>query len=61
LDTLTVDDFREAKALANPPFGVSDVTAAVMHLSATIDPTVVVDKNGNVVDPSWKAADDGES
>jgi dynein heavy chain len=56
LDTLSKKDFSEAKALTRPPPGVDDITAAVMHIVSGIDPLVPVDKNGRLMDKSWKAA-----
>eukprot|EP00920_Eleutheroschizon_duboscqi_P039681 GHVT01095307.1.p1 GENE.GHVT01095307.1~~GHVT01095307.1.p1 ORF type:complete len:1472 (-),score=182.88 GHVT01095307.1:1015-5367(-) len=56
LNTLNKKDFQEAKSLNKPPPGVDDITTAVMHLLATIDPSVEVDKQGRIKDRSWKAA-----
>ncbi|KAL8448487.1 hypothetical protein Emed_003748 [Eimeria media] len=65
LNTLNKKDFQEAKALNKPPPGVEDITAAVMHLLATIDPLIEagllksfpsVDKQGKLKDKSWKGA-----
>lgn len=42
LNTLNKKDFQEAKALNKPPPGVEDITAAVMHLLATVDPIIEV-------------------
>ncbi|CDI77484.1 hypothetical protein EAH_00000550 [Eimeria acervulina] len=56
LNTLNKKDFQEAKALNKPPPGVEDITAAVMHLLATVDPIIEVDKQGKLKDKSWKGA-----
>ncbi|OEH75838.1 hypothetical protein cyc_03719 [Cyclospora cayetanensis] len=56
LNTLNKKDFQEAKALNKPPPGVEDITAAVMHLLASVDPIIEVDKQGKLKDKSWKGA-----
>ncbi|CAG9313552.1 unnamed protein product [Blepharisma stoltei] len=56
LATLQKKDFTDMKSFAKPPPGVDDVTAAVMVLTATLDPNVPVDRQGNVTDKSWKAS-----
>ena len=56
LNGLQKKDFTELKGFAKPPPGVEDVTAAVMCLTATIDPSVQVDRTGGASDKSWKAA-----
>ncbi|KAL8453322.1 hypothetical protein Emag_001932 [Eimeria magna] len=58
LNTLNKKDFQEAKALNKPPPGVEDITAAVMHLLASVDPLIEasVDKQGKLKDKSWKGA-----
>lgn len=55
LATLQKKDFTDLKSFARPPQGVDDITAAVMVLTATLDPNVGVDKAGNVTDKTWKA------
>lgn len=54
LDKLDKKDFQEAKTLTKPVKAVEDVGAALLCLLAGIDPNVPVDKNGNVIDKSWK-------
>ncbi|KAL8275355.1 hypothetical protein Esti_000677 [Eimeria stiedai] len=65
LNTLNKKDFQEAKALNKPPPGVEDITTAVMHLLASVDPLIeagklnsfpLVDKQGKLKDKSWKGA-----
>ncbi|KFH15312.1 dynein heavy chain family protein, partial [Toxoplasma gondii MAS] len=40
LNTLNKKDFQEAKSLNKPPPGVEDITTAVMHLLAGVDPNI---------------------
>ncbi|KFG65365.1 dynein heavy chain family protein, partial [Toxoplasma gondii RUB] len=56
LNTLNKKDFQEAKSLNKPPPGVEDITTAVMHLLAGVDPNIEVDKQGKLRDKSWKGA-----
>ncbi|KFG52792.1 dynein heavy chain family protein [Toxoplasma gondii FOU] len=42
LNTLNKKDFQEAKSLNKPPPGVEDITTAVMHLLAGVDPNIEV-------------------
>ncbi|CBZ52837.1 GA26239, related [Neospora caninum Liverpool] len=56
LNTLNKKDFQEAKSLNKPPPGVDDITTAVMHLLAGVDPNIEVDKQGKLKDKSWKGA-----
>lgn len=57
LNTLQKKDFDEVKALKSPPPGLDDITAAVLILNAGIMTDVIVtDKQGNVTDKTWKAA-----
>eukprot|EP00929_Paragymnodinium_shiwhaense_P082767 TRINITY_DN4377_c2_g1_i1.p1 TRINITY_DN4377_c2_g1~~TRINITY_DN4377_c2_g1_i1.p1 ORF type:complete len:2551 (-),score=809.20 TRINITY_DN4377_c2_g1_i1:84-7481(-) len=56
LDVLDKKDFQELKALAKPPGGVDLVLEASMHLQASIDPNIDIDKKGAIKDGSWKSA-----
>jgi len=56
LDVLNKKDFQELKSFAKPPPGVDKVCETVLHLMATIDPNIEVDKKGKIKDPSWKGA-----
>ena len=56
LDKLDKKDFTELKSMSALPAGVGDVIEAVLTLVAGVDANVVIDKNGNVADKSWKAA-----
>jgi len=56
LDVLDKKDFQELKALAKPPGGVDLVCECAMHLQATLDPNIEVDKKGAVKDNSWKGS-----
>jgi dynein heavy chain len=56
LDVLDKKDFQELKALNKPPPGVDDVLFCAMHLQATIDPSLDVDKKGNCKNITWQGA-----
>lgn len=56
LNTLNKKDFQEAKALNKPPPGVEDITAAVMHLLASVDPIIEARKLRNTYTARFSAA-----
>jgi dynein heavy chain len=56
LDVLDKKDFQELKALNKPPPGVDDVLFCAMHLQATIDTALEVDKKGNIKNVTWQGA-----
>jgi dynein heavy chain len=52
---LKVKDFQTLKALANPPPDISKTFTCVLHLMATINPDVQVDKKGRMNSENpWK-------
>lgn len=54
---LKVKDFQLLKALQNPPGDVSKTFTCVLHLFATINPDVQVDKKGRLAcEVPWKNA-----
>ncbi len=56
LDVLNKKDFQELKALGKPPGGVDTVCETAMHLQASINPDIEIDKKGKIKDGSWKSA-----
>ena len=57
LDGLNIDDFRNLKALKNPPPDIDKTFTCVLNLLCRIDPNVPVDKNGKLkTDNTWKTA-----
>jgi len=54
---LKVKDFQTLKALQNPPADVAKTFTCVLHLLATINPDVQVDKKGRMsAEAPWKNA-----
>jgi dynein heavy chain len=48
LDSLKEDDFKMLKAFANPPAAIKMCLETVLHLFATIEKSIAVDKKGKV-------------
>lgn len=57
LDGLNIEDFRNLKALKNPPADIDKTFTCVLNLLCRIDPVVPVDKNGKLkTENTWKTA-----
>lgn len=55
LEGLKVKDFQMLKALASPPEAVQKTFGCVIHLLATVDPLVPIDKKGRCTESNlWK-------
>jgi len=57
LDGLNIEDFRNLKALKNPPADIDKTFTCVLNLLCRIDPLVPVDKNGKLkTENTWKTS-----
>jgi len=50
LNGLKPDDFKQLKSFTNPPTAIKNCMETVLHLFATLDKQVPVDKKGKVKD-----------